>query len=463
MSSFTYTPVANGTFTCPIAFNGSVYGPPASGIQMGFIRPGETTPWQSNSYGERQNNDGLTEDIVYRQDFADASRFEYCYVESPFIEGQIPSIAGGSYANALGERITLEYDFVPMPGRPERVLSNNFLEEIMAGLGVGYGGGPIPPLPPQPIGYTSNGQPVYNTNDLIDFSNELSFWNIQRTLSENELISQDVLGMIEELGIQCCDNQYHITPGPIRVNDALGRVTVTDYCDPNAMANLPPYEHHRCLVWSVPYAVTDPEGVRVQMVWDLQARNLLQSRQIAKPGSGLPDIITSSMYDCTQPINCAKPTSHTDARGNVTNYTYSPVHGGILTEIGPAVDVVSPTGAVTAGVRPQMRNAYIQRTAWISNASGGYVQAATSVWLLASTSSCRTSAATGNPSAPCAATGDEVLTTYDYGPDSGPNNLLLRGQVASADGVALRTCYGYDQRGRRVSETQPNANLTNCP
>src|SRR6185295_16939599 len=108
-----------------------------------------------------------------------------------------------------------------------------------------------------------------------------------------------------------------------------------------------------------------------------------------------------------------------------------------------------------------------QRYAWISNGSGGYVQAATPVWVRTATSICRTSAATGNPAAPCATAGDEVLTQYDYGPDSGPNSLLLRGQTVTAtdNGVTatLRTCYTYDARGRRIGETRPNANLASCP
>ena len=64
-----------------------------------------------------------------------------------------------------------------------------------------------------------------------------------------------------------------------------------------------------------------------------------------------------------------------------------------------------------------------------------------------------------------------MLTQYDYGPNSGPSNLLLRGQtVTSTDLVngspvttILRTCYGYDALGRRISETQPLADLASCP
>ena len=89
------------------------------------------------------------------------------------------------------------------------------------------------------------------------------------------------------------------------------------------------------------------------------------------------------------------------------------------------------------------------------------------IWLRTATSTCRTSAATGNPASPCATAGDEVLTSYDYGPDSGPNTLLLRGQAVTATdgGVAttLRTCYAYDALGRKISETQPNANLDELP
>ncbi|NCP12216.1 MAG: hypothetical protein GW859_09770, partial [Sphingomonadales bacterium] len=58
---------------------------------------------------------------------------------------------------------------------------------------------------------------------------------------------------------------------------------------------------------------------------------------------------------------------------------------------------------------------------------------------------------------------DEVVTDYDYGPNSGPNNLWLRGVAVTADGTTLRTCYGYDANGRKISETQPNANLGSCP
>jgi RHS repeat-associated protein len=144
-----------------------------------------------------------------------------------------------------------------------------------------------------------------------------------------------------------------------------------------------------------------------------------------------------------------KPLSTTDARGFVTNWTYAPEHGGVRTETGPAV----------GGVTPQKRYSYVQRHARLADGS----PAGPLVWLPDSVSTCRT----GNPSgAGCAlGAGDEVVTRFDYGPDSASSNLLLQGQSVTADGRTLRTCFAYDGLGRKISETSPNgtAGLSACP
>ena len=83
------------------------------------------------------------------------------------------------------------------------------------------------------------------------------------------------------------------------------------------------------------------------------------------------------------------------------------------------------------------------------------------IWLLTSESRCRRTAATETGCVGGAA--DELVTTFDYGPEAGPNNLLLRGIVEDANGVASRTCYTYDAVGNRTGETMPLAGLTSCP
>ncbi|MEG3148221.1 hypothetical protein U1839_26535 [Sphingomonas sp. RT2P30] len=203
-----------------------------------------------------------------------------------------------------------------------------------------------------------------------------------------------------------------------------------------------------------PTGYTTPEGNGVSYVGGPRG-NRAEMRVFAKPGSGVPDIVTTANYTttCANLLTCNKPTWTRDAKNNQTDYTYSPDHGGVLTQTGPAD---------ANGVRPQTRYGYVQRYAWILNSSGGYVHAASPIWLPDSESFCRASAATGNASAPCAGN-DEVRTTYEYGPDGGPNNLFLRGKAVTADGVTLRTCYGNDANGRRISETSPRANLAVCP
>ncbi|MBB4837744.1 hypothetical protein HNP52_000795 [Sphingomonas kyeonggiensis] len=158
--------------------------------------------------------------------------------------------------------------------------------------------------------------------------------------------------------------------------------------------------------------------------------------------------------ECLNPKTCNKPTSITDGKGNVTAYTYSSDHGGVLTEVAPAV----------GGVSPVRRYAYGQRYAWIKNASGGFVHAGDPVWLLLSEKTCRTTATNVAADSCAGGASDEVVTSYDYGPDTGlvGNNLLLRGRAVTADGVTLRTCYGYDDNGNKIWETSPRAGLATC-
>lgn len=142
--------------------------------------------------------------------------------------------------------------------------------------------------------------------------------------------------------------------------------------------------------------------------------------------------------------------------GRQTDYTYDSVHGGVLTK-------TSPPDA--NGIRAQVRFEYTQRYAWVKTAGGGYTTAGDPIWVKTRERTCKTSATiTTNGVASCqGGASDEVVTDYEYGPNSGPNNLLLRGVAVTADGQTLRTCYGYDANGRKVSETKPAAGLGVCP
>lgn len=177
--------------------------------------------------------------------------------------------------------------------------------------------------------------------------------------------------------------------------------------------------------------------------------NVTQSR---KENTGMTDLIRTADYDlsCNNYLTCNKPNYLIDAKGNRTDYTYHSQSGQIATETKPAD---------AHGIRSQTRYTYEQKYAWAKNSSGSYVQSTSPIWLLTKTSLCIKGAASGSG---CALTNDEVVTTYEYGLNSGPNNLFLKEIVVTTGGQSRRTCYGYDNYGNKLSETSPKANLSAC-
>jgi YD repeat-containing protein len=196
-----------------------------------------------------------------------------------------------------------------------------------------------------------------------------------------------------------------------------------------------------------------PDGNRSEYTYDNRA-NVVQVRSVPKIGSGDPVLTQSAAYPstCTDRKTCNQPTSVTDAGGDTTSYTYDPAHGGVLTTTAPAV----------GGVSPITRYYYVQREAWLRSGAG-YAKTGEPIWLKSEERSCRTSVLDPVAGTCSAGAGDLVRTLYDYGPEAGPNNLWLRGMAVEADGQTLRTCYQYDQLGRRIAETKPLGTGATCP
>lgn len=227
-------------------------------------------------------------------------------------------------------------------------------------------------------------------------------------------------------------------PGITKEVDPLGRTTTFTYDAFNRLLS-----------------VTPPEGNSTNYTYDTNG-NILTATLHPKTGSGstpLSESWTYSISTCSSsPNTCNQPVTHTDPRGKVTSFTYDSTSGQVLTETDPAD---------ANGINPVKRYAYTQRYAYIKDATGAYVPESTGIWLLTSEKTCQT---TATVSGACAGgSSDEIETDYDYGPNSGPNNLLLRGKVVTSNGTSLRTCYGYDNFGNKISETMPRAGLTSCP
>jgi YD repeat-containing protein len=237
----------------------------------------------------------------------------------------------------------------------------------------------------------------------------------------------------------------YITPNPLKVTDSLNRSFHWAYPrsdESTGLATTGPLQGR-----------TMPEGNSEAYTYDAYF-NVTKTERSPKPGSSLAHVITTATFaNCSASslVSCNQPTATVDANGHESDYTYNATHGGVLTETLPA----DPNG-----IRPVKRYAYAQRYAWIANGSGGYVHASSPIWVKTEERTCRTTATVGNACAGGSA--DEVVTAYDYGPDSGPNNLWLRGMTITADGQTLRTCYSYDDYGRKLSETNPLGTSGSC-
>ncbi len=206
-----------------------------------------------------------------------------------------------------------------------------------------------------------------------------------------------------------------------------------------------------------------PTGVVANYQYAGAKGQLTQISRAPVVGSGLSTTYDNAQYPttCSSLVNCFKPIKVWDANNNETDFQYDPVHGGVLTATGAAVN--TPAGS---GIHPQTRYTYVQRNAWYLSSAGVMTRDSNPIWLLATESFCRKAAAVspaGPPGAGCTLGNDEVVTTYDYGPDSGPNNLLVRGKTVAADGQTLRTCDGHDNQGNQIWETSPNAQPGSCP
>lgn len=201
--------------------------------------------------------------------------------------------------------------------------------------------------------------------------------------------------------------------------------------------------------------ITQPEGnVRT---WTYNARgNIIQVTDTPKPGSGLTPISITATYPttCTYSKSCNKPTSETDANGHTTNYTYSSIHGGLLSAMDPA--------PVANGARPLKLVTWVQKYPYYRNPSGALAASSTPIWVKSTETECQTLAGS-NPAAVCDGSAPKRVTTYEYGANGTANNLWPHGIAVSSGGTTLRTCFTYDALGNKISETKPNANLAACP
>ena len=190
-------------------------------------------------------------------------------------------------------------------------------------------------------------------------------------------------------------------------------------------------------------AITMPRGNQSLYAYDARG-NVTQMTLVPVSGSGLSNSVSQASYPttCANPLTCNQPTTTTDPLGNVTDYTYSSVHGGILSVTRPPPD--------TGQARPQTRIAYSSLYAWYRDSSGTVVQAPSPVWLPTEFSEC----ASGTS---CDGAPEEILSTVSYGGAGIANNLLPASISSGAgDGSLVATmALTYTPNGDVLTEDGP--------
>ena len=164
--------------------------------------------------------------------------------------------------------------------------------------------------------------------------------------------------------------------------------------------------------------------------------NIVKFTSRAKPGSNQADKVVSATFPTGDPslcssasphVRCFRPLTLTDARGNVTQQAYN--DRGLLTQITSPAD--------SAGIRARTTVNY-------ENSGGLYRKSSIR---LCDVSRC--------------GQGQGFLTEFDYWRDT----FLVREKrvIDETTGEIMRSCYGYDEAGNLISETQPSADLAACP
>jgi len=232
---------------------------------------------------------------------------------------------------------------------------------------------------------------------------------------------------------------YNALDGVTADTNALGQTSYTSFCGPSE-ANCPE---------GLAKTVTAPEGNSVTFAYDARGNTISQTAA-GKPGSGVASIVTSAVYPgtCSNVKTCNNPTSTVDAKGQVTDYTYDPNHGGLLSVTGPA-DVT--------GVRPQTRVTYGGVYAYYMNSSGAVVAGPAPFNVITQVSSCRT-ASSGNP-ASCVGTAEErqVIPTYlvsGAATNGQATAVYQRNGNVSLDAV---TTFTYDNYGNVTAVDGPQS------
>ncbi len=245
---------------------------------MGFVKPGQTSPWLTNHLAYTLDEEYAPQEIVGAQAFADGQTYAYGFDRGPVTNARPEAtIAGGRYTDAEGRITTVRYDFPLMPGSGPTTHCIRFPCNVDA------------------------------PDDMFDYV-------YQQTPGPVEIV--DPLGRTTVMDY--CDPLLLASAPPY---GGCAVYPLQWSVDPEGIKTVLGYDGQKNIVKATRYpkpGVTDADG------------------------STPAPIVTEAAYDLMNPKLAGKPLWIKDPKGNVTTWTYAPEHGGVLTETGPAVNGVTP-------------------------------------------------------------------------------------------------------------------------
>lgn len=238
------------------------------------------------------------------------------------------------------------------------------------------------------------------------------------------------------------------------VRDPLGNVTtaifgggseLTSITDPLGRTSTKVYDQANRVIREVM-----PEGDAIEYQYDIRSNRTRECRiakgrviwsslnaiteQVPQCNSSAGDLVTTTAYmegptvwPCVNAKTCNKPSYVIDPRGNRTDYTWSTLHGQMLTETKPAD---------AAGVRPVTTLGY---TAFTGTDGATFHLLTSKQEKIDATTT--------------------TTTTFEY---DATNHWSLKSQIVDSGGLGLRTCFKFDAVGNLISMTEPRAGLGTC-
>ncbi|HLL29436.1 MAG TPA: RHS repeat-associated core domain-containing protein [Allosphingosinicella sp.] len=199
-------------------------------------------------------------------------------------------------------------------------------------------------------------------------------------------------------------------------------------------------------------SIESPLGQKVTYIYDSRG-NITSTTVTPAPGkpAAQAQIVTTAAFPPCDAYNwkiCNKPSSTTDERNKVTDYTYSPDHGGIESILAP--------GDGTPGSRSLTRFSYSTFTRANGVEASHALAPLPEVTQPTETVSCLSSNDTATYVCPAA---DAVKTTYTYEPSTtwARSQHLLTAVTADPAGIAPTTGMRYSMAGDMIQVDGPRA------